>query len=59
MRRRPFTGKSKIDIMLGYFSVDGEDTDWKATAEIIRENVRPPVIAPGHGKAPENVIDVR
>jgi hypothetical protein len=36
---------------------DNGETDWKATAEIIRGDIRPPVIAPGHGKAPENVID--
>jgi len=34
------------------------ETDWKATAEIIRGNDRSPVIAPRHGKAPEkNIIE--
>jgi len=33
------------------------DADWKATAEIIRGNDRETVIAPRHGKAPENAIE--
>jgi hypothetical protein len=39
---------------------DGEETDWKATAEIIRGDVVKPIIAPHrrkHGKAPENAIE--
>jgi hypothetical protein len=55
-------GKSKAAIIANVLSGNWDvshdrDLDWKKTAEIIRENNRPPVIAPGHGKALENVID--
>jgi hypothetical protein len=49
-------GKTKEQVIADTISgkwYDNEDTDWKATAEIIRGDIRPPYIAPGHGKAPE------
>jgi hypothetical protein len=54
-------GKTKDQVITDTISgkwYDNEDTDWKKTAEIIRGGIRPPVIAPGHGKAPENPIEV-
>jgi len=36
---------------------DGKETDWKATAEIIRERGGSPVIAPMDGNPPKNPIE--
>jgi len=36
---------------------NGEEMNWKETAEIIRGNAGSPVIAPRDGKAPKNVIE--
>jgi len=36
---------------------NGQETNWKATAEIIRERGGAPVIAPWHGQSPKDAIE--